>query len=337
MRFANPQLLHLLWLLPLIAAGLHLLFYYRQSVSARFVQAHLLEDKAQQEGLMRARIKAILLMAAYTLIVLSLARPQWGYQLQNVKRQGLDIMVAVDVSKSMLTQDVKPSRLERTKLALKDLTKNLKGDRIGLIAFAGQAFVMCPLTTDYNGFALSLDDLNIDSIPRGGTDLSHAIEEAIKGYGDSTQAYKTVVLVTDGEEGEGDALNAAHKAKVRGIKIFTVGVGTKEGELIQVPDENGQMGFLKDASGNFVKSRLNENLLQQIAYTTGASYVRAGGAQFGFDYLYEQQLAKLEKRDIEEKQERRYNERFQWPLTLALLCLLLEVLLTARIRLWDLL
>ncbi len=332
MRFANPQLLHLLWCLPVIALGLHLLFDYRQSVAARFVQAHLLDDKTREQSLKKARIKAILLMAAYSLAVLALARPQWGYQLQNVKRQGLDIMVAVDVSKSMLTQDVKPSRLERTKLALKDLTKSLKGDRIGLIAFAGQAFVMCPLTTDYSGFNLSLDDLSIDSIPRGGTDLSYAIDEAIKGYGDGSQSYKTVVLITDGEEGQGDALNTARKAKDKGIKVFTVGVGTKEGELIQVPDEAGQMGFLKDASGNFVKSRLNENLLQQIAYTTGASYVRAGGAQFGLDYLYEQQLAKLEKRDIEEKQERRYNERFQWPLTLALICLLLDALLIVRIK-----
>ncbi len=330
MQFEHPDMFFWLWLLPLAGAGLFAASQHRRQVAGRFIQQHLLDLVVIDFSLRRRRWQSILLLIAFAFALLALARPQWGYEIQNVKRQGLDIVVAIDVSKSMLTQDVKPSRLERTKLAVKDMVKKLKGDRIGLMAFAGEAFLTCPLTTDYNGFLMSLDDLSTDTIPRGGTDLARAIEEAIKGYGDNKQAYKDIILVTDGEEGEGDALKAAAQARAHGIKIYTVGVGTKEGDLIQVPDENGQKVFLKDAQGNVVKSRLNENLLQQIAYTTSASYVRAGGAQFGLDYLYDNQLSKLEKRDIDEKQNKKYNERFQWPLTISVLCLLAATLLPVK-------
>jgi Ca-activated chloride channel family protein len=256
-----------------------------------------------------------------------LARPRWGYHLQEIKRQGLDILIAIDVSKSMLTQDVKPSRLERTKLAVRDLVMKLNGDRVGLIAFAGEAFLVCPLTSDYSGFLLSLNDLSADTIPRGGTALTKAIEEAARSYGKKEQPYKTVILVTDGEDQEGDALKAASKAKEKGIKIYTVGIGTQQGDLIRVMDNQGQSRFLKDAQGNFVKSRLNENLLQRIAYTTNGAYVRSSGAQFGLDYLYEQQLSKLEKQEIENKMEKKYQERFQWFLTVAFIAFCLYSLL----------
>ena len=171
---------------------------------------------------------------------------------------------------------------------------------------------------------------NNDYIPEEVAEYASIIEdfeEAVKGYGKGEQTYKTLVVVTDGEEEEGQAENAAQKAKDKGIKIYTVGVGTKEGDLIQVPDESGQPEFLKDAQGNVVKSRLNENVLQQIAYITGGAYARSSGAQFGLDYLYDQQLSKLEKSDIEAKQTKRYHERFQWPLAVALAFLLAETLI----------
>jgi Ca-activated chloride channel family protein len=267
-------------------------------------------------------------MAAFVFMVAALSRPQWGYQIRPIKRHGLDIMVAIDVSKSMLTRDVQPSRLERSKLAIKDLVMKLNGsDHIGLIAFAGDAMVMCPLTYDYNGFLLSLDDLSTDSIPRGGTDISDAIEESIRAYQGRPDSDKAVILVTDGEDEEGDAVAAARKARAKGVRIFTVGVGTREGDLIQVTNADGQTEFLKDGNGNVVKSHLNENLLQQIAYITGGAYVRSGGAQFGLDYIYEQQLSKLKKHDEQEKMAKLYDERFQWPLTLAFLLLLAEVFL----------
>ena len=283
MIFANPQAWGLLWLLPLIAAGLHFFYEHRCRMMSRFAQEHLLDGLAQGFSKRQYRLKAVLIMAAFFLIVAALSRPQWGFALRPVKRHGLDIMVVIDVSKSMLTRDVLPSRLERTKLAIKDLIMKLNGsDHIGLIAFAGDAMVMCPLTYDYNGFLLSLDDLGVDSIPRGGTNMSQAIDESVKAYQGMPDSDKAVVLVTDGEDQEGDALDAARRAHEKGVRIFTVGVGTREGDLIQVTNADGQSEFLKDADGNVVKSHLNENLLQQIAYITRGAYVRSGAGRIWF-------------------------------------------------------
>ena len=331
MTFANPQAWHLLWLLPVIAAGLHYFYTRRTKITSRFIQEHLHQELAQGFSKKHYRLKAILMMAAFILVIAALSRPQWGFTIRPVKRHGLDIMVVIDVSKSMLTQDVKPSRLERTKLAIKDLVMKLNGsDHIGLIAFAGDAMLICPFTYDYNGFLLSLDDLSVDSIARGGTNISHAINESIKAYQGMLDSDKAVVLVTDGEDEEGDALQAARKAKEKGIRIFSIGVGTKQGDLVQVTNAEGQTEFLKDAEGNVVKSHLNENLLQQIAYITGGAYIRSGGTEFGLDYLYDKQLVKLKKHDAEEKMAKQYDERFQWPLTLAFIILLAEAMFLNR-------
>jgi len=331
MIFANPQAWHLLWLLPLIAAGLHLFYQHRCKMMSRFAKEHLHEELAQGTSKKTYRLKAILVMASFVFMVAALSRPQWGFHIRPINRHGLDIMVVIDVSKSMLTQDVKPSRLERTKLAIKDLVMKLDGsDHVGLIAFAGDAMVMCPLTFDYNGFLLSLDDLSTDSVPRGGTNMSQAIDEAVQAYRGRVDSDKAVVLVTDGEDEEGDAVTAARRARDKVVRIFTVGVGTKEGDLIQVTNADGQTEFLKDKDGNVVKSHLNENLLQQIAYITGGAYVRSGGAQFGLDYLYDKQLSKLKKHDEQEKLAKQYDERFQWPLAMAIAFLLAETLIPTR-------
>ncbi len=333
MIFANNQAWHLLWLLPLIAVALHFFYLRRCKMTARFIQEHLLDELAQGFSKKHYRLKAIFFLAAFVLMVAALSRPQWGFSLRPVKRHGLDIMVVIDVSKSMLTRDVLPSRLERTRLAIKDLIIKLNGsDHIGLIAFAGDAMVMCPFTYDYNGFLLSLDDLSVGSIPRPGTNISQAIDESVKAYQGMADSDKAVVLVTDGEDQEGDAVQAAHKAKEKGVRIFTVGVGTRQGDLVQVTKSDGQTEFLKDAQGNVVKSRLNENLLQQIAYITDGVYIRIGATQFGLDYLYDRQLSKLKKHDAQEKTARLYDERFQWPLTLAFMFLLAEAAFLDRKR-----
>ena len=291
---------------------------------------NLVQEIAENFSPKRQVWKYVLLLSVVILSILALARPQWGFQWQELHREGLDIIVAIDTSRSMLTQDVKPNRLERTKLAVKDLLKKIDGDRIGLAAFAGEAFLVSPLTIDYNGFTLSLNDLNTESIPRGGTSISHAIEEAIKGYEKIPAQYKVVIIITDGENLEGDPLAAAQKAKEKGIKIYCVGIGTREGELIRIQNEHGDFQFLKDENGNFIKSRLNEAILKEIARITGGAYVRASGAEFGLDLIYEQQLSKIEKREFERKMEKRYYERFQIPLALALVLLITETLLSTR-------
>ncbi len=330
MHFAEPSMLHLFWAVIVLAVFLFGAIGRRFRVLQRFAVGQLLSEIVPGLSLGRWRLKSVLLAGVFVFSVLALARPQWGFEWQEVKRRGLDILMVVDTSKSMLTTDVKPNRLERTKLAIKDLLKKLNGDRVGLIAFAGDAFLVCPLTVDYSGFMLSLNDLDEHTVGRGGTNLSRAIEEAIRGYDATRNEYKAIVLVTDGDDLEGDALAAARKAKDKGIKIYSIGIGTPEGELVQFVNERGETEFLKDSSGNFVKSRLNEGLLQQIALATGGMYVRSSGADFGLDFIYTHELTKLEKHDIEQKMKKHYHERFQIPLAAAVILLLLETCFPTR-------
>ncbi|HSV44025.1 MAG TPA: VWA domain-containing protein, partial [Candidatus Bathyarchaeia archaeon] len=200
------------------------------------------------------------------------------------------------------------------------------------IGFAGDAFLLCPLSSDYGGVLLSLEDLKPASIPRGGTNLGAAIEEAVRVFANRRSAYKTLVVLTDGENLEGDPAAVAQKAKDQGVKIYAVGIGTQEGELIQVVDGQGKAEFLKDSEGNFVKSRLNEALLQEIALATGGLYVRSGGSQSGLDIIYDRALSKLDKTEFDSEMKRRYFERFQWPLGLAFLLLFIETILAVRKR-----
>ncbi len=330
MQFAQIQMFNFFWGVVPVGFFLWWAVQKRKMLMERFAQKNLLPEIAGQVSFGNYIVKNILLIVVLSFSVLALARPQWGFEWQEMKRQGLDILMVMDSSKSMLTQDIKPNRLERTKLAVKDLTKKLKGDRIGLVAFAGTAFLVCPLTIDYGGFLLALDELNTSTIPRGGTDLELAIKEAIKGHDKTPNQFKSIVLITDGESLEGDALAAAREAKQKGIKIFCIGVGTKEGELIRVQNDQGQLEFLKDEQGNFVKSRLNENILQQIAQETGGVYVRSTGTQFGLELLFDDYLSKMERRDIQAKMQKRYFERFQIPLALALIFLVFETMINRR-------
>jgi len=331
MQFANGHMFFLLWLLIPLAVLFSWVLSLRLRKMKQFAQENLFADIAPEFSLSGIKKRNVLLLFVFIFSVIALARPQLGFQWQEVKRQGLDILVVVDVSKSMLTQDVKPSRLERTKLAIKDLLRKLKGDRIGLIAFSGDAFLFCPFTVDYNGFLLSLNDLNVNTISRGGTNLAVAIEEAMKSYKNIESKYKAIVIVSDGDNLQGDPRPIARKAKENGIKIYSIGIGTKAGELIQIQDEYGEKKFLKDQNGNFVKSRLNEKLLKDISLLTGGVYVKSSGANFGLDFIYEKELSKLEKREIEIKKTKKYYERFQIPLAIACFLLLIATCLKGNI------
>jgi len=330
MHFAQIDMLVWLWVVIGLVFFLVWANKHRIKVLQLFTQEHLLKDIAFLFDPKKAQYKNILIVGIMLFSVLALLRPQWGFRWQEVKRQGVDILVVIDTSKSMLTQDVKPNRLERTKFAVLDLLKKLKGDRIGLIAFSGEPFLICPLTVDYGGYQISLNDLNIETIPRGGTNIAKAIRESIKDYGDISSKYKAIIIVTDGDDLEGDPIVAAREASEKGIKIFTVGIGSTEGELIQMRSQTGKLVFLKDSEGNIVKSRLNERLLKEIALITGGVYVKASGSRFGLDLIYDQEISKFEKRDIEAKMEKKYHERFQFPLGIAALLLVIETCLTTR-------
>lgn len=305
----------------------------RRRLIEAFAERNLVSAITPSVSVRQKALKILMLILASLLIFYAFMRPQWGFEWEEIKRTGLDILIAIDVSKSMLAKDVKPNRLERSKFAVRDLMKKLNGDRIGLIAFAGTAFLQCPLTIDYNGFLLALDDLSTATIPRGGTSISSAIKEAIGIFKNGQKKYKVLVIITDGEDLEGDPLKAAEEASQAGIKIYCVGIGTSEGELIQVPDETGQMAYVADRQGNVVRTRLNEELLKKITIATGGSYVRATKGEFGLTLLYDKSISRLEKREIEAKMKKHYEERFQIFLAFAIALLFIEPLISERKRL----
>ena len=329
-RFAQLNLIYLLWLVPILVLFYIWSFKKHRKILRRFADKTLLNELTLSLDMRRRRLKTALIIIAVFFGLFSLMRPQWGFHWEKIKRKGIDILIAIDTSKSMLADDVKPNRLERSKLAVKDMVKKLKGDRIGLIAFSGDAFLQCPLTVDYSGFMLSLDSLSTDTIQKGGTSISSAIMEAVKVYKKEKKKYKILVLITDGEDHHGDFVKMAEDAKKEGVKIFCIGIGTKEGELIPITNKDGGKGFLKDNAGNAVKTRLDESTLQKIALDTGGCYVRSSGANFGLDLIYEKKLSKIKKKEFKEKMVRRFEERFQIPLAICLLLLLLEPFISER-------
>ena len=329
MRFEHPNLL---WLLLVIPPALALFFWWsertRQKLLTQFVEARLLATLTAGISPARRKFRFALIIASVALLLIALARPQYGYDKEEVRQNGLDIVVAVDTSKSMLATDIPPSRLGRAKLAALELMQTAKADRLGLVAFAGEAFLSCPMTIDDTAFQQSVQALDVNSIPQGGTALAEAINTALAAFKENGN-HKALVLFTDGEDNDEGALAAAQAAAKEGLKIFTIGIGSAEGTLVQIPDGNGGSDYIRDEKGQVVKTKLNEALLQQIAGATGGFYLPLRGADT-ISTLYERGLAPLPKSEGAEKLVRRYHEQFQWPLALALLLLFVEFLLPER-------
>ena len=331
MTFANPQYL---WLLLAAPPALILFFWWswraRQKLMTQFIQARLLPGLIAGVSATRQKIHAACLILAVIGLILALAQPRWGYDLEEVTQRGLDIVVAVDTSKSMLARDIAPNRLVRAKLAALDLMQQARSDRLGLVAFAGSAFLQCPLTVDDVVFRQSVEALDVNTIPDGGTALAEAIETALGAFKEGDN-YKVLVLFTDGEDHDSGALEAAKKAAKAGLRIFTIGIGTAEGELLSIKGAGGQADYIRDENGNVVKSHLNEALLQQIAGTANGFYLPLRGANT-IDMLYQKGLAPLPRSESKEKWVKRPLERYRWPLAFALVLLVAEMLFPERKR-----
>lgn len=331
MIFAEPQVL---WLLLVLPPALALFFWWsrrkRESLVAQFIQARLLPALLAGVSPVRERIRLGCLVLAVVFILLALARPQWGFSWEEAKQRGVDIVVAVDTSKSMLARDIAPNRLTRAKLAALDLMQQAKADRLGLVAFAGQAYLECPLTIDDAAFRQSVQALDVNTIPEGGTALAEAITTALTAFKEGDN-HKVLVLLTDGEDHDSGAEEAAKKAAAAGLRIYTIGIGTAEGELLRTKDAQGHEDYVRDEQGNVVKSHLNEGLLQQIATVGGGFYLRLSGART-MDTLYNDPrgLGSLPKGENENKLIKQYQERYQWPLGLAMVLLTIEILLPER-------
>jgi len=266
------------------------------------------------------------------LAVISLAQPRWGYTFEDVKRKGLDLLIAVDTSRSMLSNDVQPNRLERVKLAARDLINELQGDRVGLIAFAGRAFLQAPLTIDYEAVMESINDLDTKTIPEGGTNISEAISLATQSFGKSAMGNRALVIFTDGEELSGDAMKSAKAAADAGVRIFTIGVGTPAGSLIPVNGEDGETAFVKDSAGQVVKSKLDDKRLREIAQAAGGFYLHLENGPRTMQQIYTEGLAKMQAAEMDVRLSRRPIERYEWPLGAALITLALSILIGERKR-----
>ena len=299
----------------------------RRKSLAEFASAKLLPNLSQTVSSTKVFIKKILFALGVFAIFVALARPQWGYRWEETKSKGIDVIFAIDTSKSMLAEDVKPSRLDRAKLSVLDLLNVLNGDRIGIVAFSGQAFLQCPLTLDYDAFRMSLEALDTNVIQRGGTNIASAIDEAEIAFS-NTSNKKVIVLISDGEELEADAIEKAKEAAKNDVIIYTLGVGGTRGEAIPVRDSTGKLIQLRDENGKIVTSKLNEKVLSQIAQATGGFYEPLTAN--GMDTIYEEGLKKIPQHELSARMKQLAIERFQIPLAIAIILIALESLIGTR-------
>ncbi|MGZ0707220.1 VWA domain-containing protein [Coraliomargarita sp. W4R53] len=328
MSFQEPVWLTLTPILLLLFGGMLAYgFRRRDALLGRFAASRLLDQLTEQASRARTWIKAGCVLLAVVAIGIALARPQLGVEWSERKARGLDIVFVLDSSKSMLATDLRPTRLDRAKLAIIDLVQRLESDRIGLVAFAGQAFLQTPPTLDYSAFRESLDAIDPTIMTSGGSDLGNAIKEAAEAFPTESNV-KVVVLLTDGEDLGGNAVKAATTAREEGIQVFAIGIGTTEGEYLKIRNDQGIEEFVRDSEGQPVRSQLDESTLQQIAQATGGSYSRLSNASL--DQLYSSVIATLPREERESEMQEIHIERFQWALSAAIIFLVLEVLIRRR-------
>ncbi len=329
MHFANPYLLYWLWaLLPLSGIMVYGIFR-RNKILELFAKADILPVIAPKFDPRRFWLKAFLIVLAFGFVLIALAGPQMGFKWEKTSQKGVDIMIALDCSKSMLAQDIKPNRLERAKREIIDLLRMMRSDRAGLVAFSGKAILQCPLTLDHETFNIFLKVLNPGFLPIGGTNLSDAINECYKGFEKESDTQKAIIIITDGESTSGDVEQTAKQMAKEGIKIFCIGVGDIAGAPI--PDEKG--GFIKDDQGNIILSKTDETGLKKIADLTGGLYVRSVAGDMDLDMIYKDRiLGTMERKTFISGKKKVWENRYQWFLFPAIILLLMELALSSKRR-----
>jgi Ca-activated chloride channel homolog len=329
MRFGEPSYLHLLWfLIPFIFFMIWGLKKKKQ-LTANFCGNPLLSRLVNPGVEKRHRTKTVFIFLAIIFLLFALTRPRWGYHWEDLHQRGVDVIVALDVSNSMLAEDIKPNRLERAKRKISDLLDMLEGDRIGLVAFAGTSFVQCPLTLDYGAARIFLSAIDTQLIPVQGTAIGNAITASAKAFRTQDKKSKALILITDGEDQTGQALSAAKAAKSQGVKIYTIGIGGEIGAPLPNPSANG--GFRKNQQGEVILSKLDEITLQKIALETGGSYVRSVTGDIDLKTIYKDQIKKhIEKKELKSERRKIWQERFQWFIFLGIIFLFLEACMTEK-------
>lgn len=333
MRFAALSYLYLIWLLPVLLILYIYAFARKRQDLTQFIDPALAARLVPSVSRVRQWLKALCLIGAVGCLVLALTQPQWGKRWQDIPRRGRDLMILLDVSRSMLAQDVAPNRLERAKIDIKDLVQRLYqegGHRLGLVAFAGRASLQCPLTLDYAFFLQKLNEVGPDTVGRGGTLIGDAIRQALHGFGSLAHNYKDIILITDGEDHESFPLEAAKAAAAQQVSIYAIGIGDPHtGTRIPVHNAQGQETYVQ-YQGQDVRSRLQERLLLEMTQLTGGAYVPAGTRAMELDRIYSEKIAPKARRDLDVASRERYIHRYQWFVLAALLLLSAEMLMRER-------
>lgn len=330
MKFGNPEFF-LFWLLLPVMVGFFIWAYQRRRAALRrFASLRLIAKLTPSSDLSRQIVKWTLFCCFFFLLVIALVRPRFGVKMEMVERKGIDLIVALDISQSMLAEDITPNRIELAKHEIAKLIGMLRGDRIGLVVFAGESFVQCPLTLDYGAATMFLDAVSTGWVERQGTALADAIEQSISAFRSKSRKHKVLLLITDGENQEGDALAAAKKAAEEGIIIYTIGVGSEGGVPIPVKRGSGNIVYKKDKNGNLVMTKLNSMILEKIAIEGKGAYFHASTNLELARIVGE--IASMEKKELGASKITTYEERYQIPLMLALVLLLIEFFIPERIR-----
>lgn len=323
-RFANPELLYLLAAVPAAVAIYVFAMFRRRRRLARFGNIETLRQLMPDVSVARNNFKFILFLTALTLAVLAAARPQFGSKLREEKSKGVEMMIAVDVSNSMLAEDFEPSRLERTKYAIDKLFDGLHQERVGVVIFAGEAKVQLPVTSDYRMAKAFAKRISPSLVSEQGTAIGKALSTAMLSFAGDSERSRAIILITDGETHDADALDAARRAAEEGIKIFTIGIGTPEGAPIRIDGD-----FIRDEKGEMVVSKLNEQMLEQIAATTDAAYVRASKQSIGLGEIVDK-INEMEQAELSTLRFEEFNEQFPYLLWIALALLVLEMFILDR-------
>ncbi len=329
MEYENKYMFYALLLLPLMLLLYFVTVKWRKKVKSIYGDEELVNKLLPDVSSTKRVWKFVLYFIAFLFVLIGLINPQIGTKLEEVKRKGADIMICLDVSNSMNAEDLQPNRLERSKQALLKLLEKLKGDRIGIIVFGGQAYVQLPITTDYAAAKLFLGSINTGMIQTQGTAIGNAIELAMESFGKDEGKNKAIVVITDGENHEDDAKSVAELALEKGITVHTIGIGSEQGSPIPIFKNNIREGYRKDKEGNTIITKLNEPMLQEIAAAGNGIYVRATNADVGLRNILDA-IDSLEKKEFESKMYSDYEDQFQWFIAAAFILLLIETLLTER-------
>lgn len=332
-RFSHPDFFVYLLVIPLLI-GLYLYAYYSgRRKMAEFGNLSLIQQLMPIASKRRGWVKLIIVLISVTFIIVGLAGPQFGSKLTEVKRKGIELIIALDVSNSMLAQDIQPNRIDRAKQAISRLVDQLNSDRIGLIVFAGDAYVQLPVTNDYVSAKMFLSSINPGIVPKQGTAIGAAINLAVNSFSQQEETKKVIIVISDGENHEDNPVDAARKASDKGIVVHAIGIGSQQGAPIPVSSRRGGTDFLRDKDGNVVVTKLDEETLSKVAVAGNGRYVRASNTQLGLLPLFEE-INRMERAEFKEKIYSEYDDQFQYLFVLALIFLVIDFFVLERKNKW---